>query len=106
MTVSSLQTLAEKCKNSSSLFRDIQRPGLILPVLFLQGQYRAVVRTQFLRSTEEACIFYQVFRSQALSLFPKSEISRFKCLWQTHRSSSVPLVSIEVEKEMILLRSC
>ena len=72
MTVSSLQTLPEKFKNSSSLFRDIQRPGLILPLLFLQGQYRAVVRTQFLRSTEEACIFDQVFRSQALSLFPKS----------------------------------
>ena len=76
MTVSSLQTLPKKCKNSSSLFRDIQRPGLILRLLFLQGQYRTVVRTQLLRSTEEACIFDQIFRSQALSLFHKNEISR------------------------------
>ena len=67
MTVSSSQTLPKKCKNSSYLFRDIQRPGLILPLLFLQGQYRTVVRTQFLRSTEEACIFDQVFCSQAFT---------------------------------------
>ena len=76
MTVSSLQTLPKKFKNSSSLFRDIQRPGLILRLLFLQGQFLTVVRTQLLRSTEETCIFDQIFRSQALSLFPKNEISR------------------------------
>ena len=67
MTVSSLQTLPKKCTKSSSLFRDIERPGLILPLLFLQGQYRAFVRTQFIRSTEEACIFDQVFCSQAFT---------------------------------------